>query len=334
MKKLLTVSLLGVLLNMPSVVFAQASLYGSIRTGIESNSINNLGVIDFISRWGIQGSSEVSEGLTAVYRYERRINSSDASEMDGRLSYVGLSGSFGTVTIGRVWSATHNHFGGIVDQTLYYGRPVKTGYRLSNAVSYSVSVGNVSLQADAVMDQGTDKTTDEFNFGATLGGLMETGSIAIAHRKYQNVFSGDHSLTFIAGNYGIGDMTVFLGYDQLSVDNSACTAESVNARRGTSCSATEKRKTTRAGVHGGVGDTGVNYVFTMRNEKITFEGFDDHDNNQSTDGEPTSTSSKSIPWTLGVSRTLGGGATLNFEHSELDRDNVGSFSAVWLQVDF
>ena len=273
MKKLLTVSLLGVLLNMPSVVFAQASLYGSIRTGIESNSINNLGVIDFISRWGIQGSSEVSEGLTAVYRYERRIDSSDASEPGGRLSYVGLSGGFGTVTIGRVWSATHNHFGGIVDKTLHYGRPTGADFRLSNAVSYSVSVGNVSLQADAVMDQGTDKTTDLFNFGATLGGLIDTGSIAIAHQKRQNDFSEDQSSTFIAGNYGIGDMTVFLGYYQYSAGNSGCTADSVNTQRGGTCNATEKTKITYAGVHGGVGDTGVNYVFSMRNEKATNEGF-------------------------------------------------------------
>ena len=190
-----------------------------------------------------------------------------------------------------------------------------------------VSVGNVSLQADAVMDQGTDKTTDEFNFGATLGGLMETGSIAIAHRKYQDVYSGDQSSTFIAGNYGIGDMTVFLGYDQYSVDNSACTAESVNESRGGTCDATVKKKSTHAGVHGGVGDTGVNYVFTMRNEKTTTEGFDDRAND-------TSTSSKVTPWTLGVSRSLGGGATLNLEHSEPDRDNVGSSTAVWLQVDF
>ena len=154
----------------------------------------------------------------------------------------------------------------------------------------------------------------------------------MSHQKFQTVYSGDHSSTFIAGNYGIGEMTVFLGYNQYSLDNSACTAESVNMRRGTACSATEKMKTTHAGVHGGVGDTGVNYVFSMRNEKATNEGFK-YDFNESKAAD-TSTSSKIIPWTFGVSRSLGGGATLNFEHREPDRDNVGSISAVWLQVDF
>ncbi len=336
MKKLLTVSLLGVLLSIPSVVFAEASWYGSIRTGIESNSENSTGVADFASRWGVQGSSEVSEGLTAVYRYERKLDSSDASDPGGRLSYVGLSGGFGTITVGQVWGAAYNHFGGIVDQALNYGSPGATGYRFGDALSYSVSVGNVSLQADAIMDQSTDDTGDAFNVGATLGGLMETGSVAIAHRKHADDGTAQMSSSFVAGNLGIGDMTVFLGYSQDSYDDSGCTAAVVD----TDTSATEadcatdfKLKTTYAGVHGGVGDTGVNYVFTMRNQKVTGSGFEDDDNNAGTDGDASTISDKNTPWTLGLSRSLGGGATMKFEHSEPDNDEDSS-TAVWLQVNF
>ncbi len=320
MKKVLTVSLLGVLLSMPSVVFAQTSWYGSIRTGIESNDLNNTGVVDFDSHWGIQGSSEVSEGLTAVFRYERRINSSDASEpLFGRLSYVGLSGGFGTVTIGQVWGAPYNHFGGIVDQALYrnYGLWRTISEPFSNAVSYAVSVGNVSLQADAIMDQSEDKTVDAFNFGATLGGLMETGSVAIAHRKHPDVGTTDVGITsvssnYIAGNFGIGDMTVFLGYSRSDSD---CTINTCTTRN---------TKTTYAGVHGGVGDTGVNYVFTMRNEKISIT----YDNSIISSSELT-------PWTFGLSKSLGGGASVKFEHHDPDSGIVSaSNTAVWLQVDF
>ena len=323
MRKLLTVSLLGVLMSIPLVVFAQASLYGSIRTGIESNNSNKTGVIDFISRWGFQGSSEVSEGLTAVYRYERRLNSSDASEPRGRLSYVGLSGSFGTVTIGKALGAPHNHFGGIVDQSLYYGRPIRTGYRLSNLVSYSVSVGNVSLQVDAIMDQSTGKTGDAFNFGATLGGLMETGSITIAHRKRPDEVGGrvspvvyKASSSYVAGNYGIGDTTVFLGYSKDLWSNSGCSNDT--------CIASTKTKTTYAGVHGEVGDNGVNYVFTMSNEKYSGA------NRLSI----TSSSSEKTPWTFGLSKSLGGGASVKFEYLQPDTGNRTPFSSVWLQVDF
>ena len=344
MKKLLTVSLLGVLLSIPSVVFAEASWYGSIRTGIESNDSNNTGVIDLASRWGIQGSNEVSEGLTAVYRYERKIDSAIADDPGGRLSYIGLSGGFGTVTIGQIWNATYNHFGGIVDQPLWYGKTwAETGLREGNAVSYSVSVGNVSLQADAIMDQSTGKTGDGFNFGATLGGLMETGSLAIAHKKRPDVITGagaaatteTESSTYIAGNYGIGDMTLFLGYHQVKKEDSSCTATSVNAAAGSACyDADLTAKIITAGVHGGVGDTGVGYVFAMRNEKSTGKGFDDDDDDVSTDGVADSDSGKSNPWTIGLSRSLGGGASVKFEHSEPDADDEDSSTALWLQVDF
>ncbi len=350
MKKMLTVSLLGVLLSIPSVVFAQASWYGSIRAGIESGSketsvgsesyTTRTGVADFGSRWGIQGSSEVSEGLTAVYNYETGINSTNAGTAEGRLSYVGLSGGFGTVTIGKVWGAAYNHFGGIVDQALWYGSTGDyTGLQFEDAVSYAVSVGNVSLQADAIMDQSTDKTGDGFNFGATLGGLMETGSVAIAHRKHQDDGSESANSSYVAGNYGIGDMTVFLGYSQGTIEQSDCTVESVNAEQGSDCATKLKAKSTFAGVHGGVGDTGVNYVFTIINVKLAADGFEDADGNTNTDATAYSETFKNNPWTLGMSKNLGGGATLNFEHSEpgIDADansDEDSSTAIWLQVDF
>ena len=360
MKKLFTVSLLGVLLSIPSVVFAEASWYGSIRTGVESNDSNNTGVADFGSRWGIQGSSEVSEGLSAVYRYERKIDSTDASDPGGRLSYVGLSGGFGTITVGQVWGAAYNHFGGIVDQALNYGSPGTTGYRFADTLSYAVSVGNVSLQVDAVMDQSTGKTGDGYNVGATLGGLMETGSIAIAHRKHQDTATAaveaavadarnpeqeaaratdvEQSSSFIAGSYGIGDMTIFLGYSQSTADDAGCNTALITAL-GDECGGRRvKSKITYAGVHGGVGDTGVNYVFTMRNQKVDSSGFGTNDANDDGDLDDedtiaTSDSGKNNPWTLGLSRSLGGGAQLRFEHSEPDTD-ADSTTAVWLHINF
>ena len=334
MKKLLTVSLLGVLLSIPSVVFAEASWYGSIRAGLESDATNSTGVQSYASRWGIRGSNEVSEGLTAVYQYEQGINATNAAQ-GGRLSYIGLSGGFGTVTIGQIWNATYNHFGGIVDQPLWYGKTGSdTGLREGNAVSYAVSVGNVSLQADAIMDQSTGKTGDGFNFGATLGGLMETGSIAIAHKKNPDDETVTKSSTYVAANYGVGDMTLFAGYHQMSEDDSSCSATSVNANAGDDCYTAEiTAKVITAGVHGGVGDTGVSYVFAMRNEKVTADGFDDADDNTGTDGVAVSSSGKSNPWTIGLSRSLGGGASVKFEHSEPDTD-ADSSTSVWLQVNF
>ena len=86
MKKLLITVCLSGLLSVPSVVLgaemAGASLYGSFRTGLEFGS-GNAKVVDVGSRWGIKGSHEVSEGLTASYKYEGKINTTNAESFGG-----------------------------------------------------------------------------------------------------------------------------------------------------------------------------------------------------------------------------------------------------------
>ena len=152
-------------LSVPSVVLgaemAGPSLYGSFRTGITFGSGEG-SVSDYASRWGIKGSNEVSEGLTASYKFETKIttnnaesaggndsilasigsNSSDpagnligvvdpddatkakkvSTSPGGRLSYVSLSGGFGTVTVGQIWSASGVHYGFAVDPSLWFGK--------------------------------------------------------------------------------------------------------------------------------------------------------------------------------------------------------------------
>ena len=152
MKKLLTVVCLSGLLSVPSVVFAEASWYGSLRAGI--NVAGTTGVANGGSRWGIRGSSEVSEGLTAVYNFETNVDSTNATQPSGRLSYVGLSGGFGTLTIGQIWSASFNSVGAITDNSTFIGNS-ETSYRNGSSVSYAVSVENISIQADAIMKNGS-----------------------------------------------------------------------------------------------------------------------------------------------------------------------------------
>ena len=153
MKKLLTIVCLSGLLSVPSVVFAEASWYGSLRAGIKTS--DTTGVANAGSRWGVKGSSEISEGLTAVYRFEHGIDSTNANLGEsGRLSYVGLSGGFGSLTIGRIWSASYNSVGAITDNSNFIGGDSETSYTHGSVVSYAVSVENISIQVDAIMNKG------------------------------------------------------------------------------------------------------------------------------------------------------------------------------------
>ena len=82
----------------------------------------------------------------------------------GRLSYVSLSGGFGTITVGQIWSASYNHYGAKLDPTWFNGLAGGATGRTGNTVSYSSSAGDVSFQIDKVT--GDD---DMLQFGATRG---------------------------------------------------------------------------------------------------------------------------------------------------------------------
>ncbi len=168
-------------MSVPSVVLAEASWYGSLRGGVEVGGGNDASFKDGGSRWGIKGSSEISEGLSAVYRFEHKISTTDASQPGGRLAYAGLSGGFGTVSLGQVWSASFNHVGGITDGSWFYGDS-ETSYRVGNALSYAISAGAISMQLDAIMDGGKDTgdSVDQLEFGMTVN-LGDIGKLGLAY---------------------------------------------------------------------------------------------------------------------------------------------------------
>ena len=153
-KQLIAVGLAG-LLTIPAVSFgaemAGPSLYGSFRTGIIFGD-GDSNVSDIVSRWGIKGSHEVSEGLTASYKYEAKMNTTNAQSSGeaGRLSNISLSGGFGTVSLGQIWSASAIHYGFAVDPSYYNGVFGGASYRQGNSVSYSSSAGDVTFQIDKV----------------------------------------------------------------------------------------------------------------------------------------------------------------------------------------
>ncbi len=193
---------------MPSVVLAEATWYGSLRSAVEFGGGKDGRFSDAGSRWGIKGSAEASEGLTAVYRFEQQIRTSDASVHKGRLAYVGLSGGFGTVSAGQIWNAAFNHVGVITDNSIYYGDS-ETGYRHGNAVSYAVSAGAMSMQVDVIANNNmeTGGAIDQTEFGLTVG-LGDIGKIAFAHTNKKNTQKVTPIVTTPAsflGTFGTGN---------------------------------------------------------------------------------------------------------------------------------
>lgn len=96
---------------------SQVIVYGAADLGLEfakngQTSVNRVSSgMSTVSRIGFRGSEDLGGGLRANFRLESGLNADDgtqnnATKFFGRWSYVGLSGSWGAIDLGRMWSPT------------------------------------------------------------------------------------------------------------------------------------------------------------------------------------------------------------------------------------
>ena len=151
------------------------------------------------SRWGLQGSSDLGNGLTAVGRYEFAtftnregdntiISSGGATATNGRgglvdtrLGFVGLTGGFGSITIGNQWSAWFNTVGTMIDPTFSLATAgyVTGYYRSSNTIKYSNTFGPVYLDLDLRL-ANTGPGNDTEALGMNNGSDIDGGGLGVS----------------------------------------------------------------------------------------------------------------------------------------------------------
>ena len=154
----------------------------------------------------------------------------------GRLSNISLSGGFGSITLGQIWSASAIHYGFALDGSYWNGTFGGASARIGNVVSYSSSAGDVSFQIDKTT--GDDERL-EFGASATLGPVGV--GLGYFSTEKDASFTG---LAVAAGAAGV-DLTIGLG---------------------SSTSATgAKSKTNILRVAGSVGDSGLSYSLQLAN---------------------------------------------------------------------
>lgn len=112
-KSLVVVALAGAMAF--TAASAETVLYGSIRLGaeVQKNHFNKEGELnkrglqmeDFGSRLGLKGSEDLGNGTKVIYQLEWGFNGMDGAQngegFKNRLAYVGLTGDWGTVALGR-----------------------------------------------------------------------------------------------------------------------------------------------------------------------------------------------------------------------------------------
>ena len=227
---------------LPALSQADATWYGRINTALsftdsDNPANDNIDVQGIASRFGVRGSTDLGNGLSGVYRYEFGVLSDNNTIQDNnRLSFVGLSGDFGTLTLGRIWSATFNHVGTNVDLSQWIGGDslVGTTYRIGNALSYSGGGGPISFQIDLVFDGNTTVIVDDapvridgsddadhWQIGATYSGGPLTLAVGYIDVDNSENALADWSAPGISAKFAVSDnLNLHAGYNSVDDDTS------------------------------------------------------------------------------------------------------------------
>ena len=206
---------------------AQATLYGVIDAGLQMTTTtvagvdlakNNVGLQQNASfmngnRWGLKGTEDLGGGMSALYQLESGFaidtgKSSQSSRLFGRQAYVGLSGGFGTVTLGRQYTGLDTLWG-TYDAGEYGG---------NSAMSFAWNggvVGDIG-RVDNMIQYSTP----------TMSGF--SALIQYAPGEDKDTGKDASSYTGLLVGYSAGPLSAHLGYESASI-KTAGTFDSVNA---------------------------------------------------------------------------------------------------------
>ena len=361
MKKLIAVMAFAGVLSVPSVLLADAVWYGSLRGSVVFGGDKDGSSSSGGSRWGIKGSSEVSEGLTAIYKFESRITQSGDPNQSTDQLYAGLSGGFGSLTIGKFHNAAYLS-GGIRDVGNAYGSG-DVASKQGNTLSYGYSTDTFTLQADVIMNGGKDtgKSVDQAQFGLAVN-IGDIGKVAVGYEKVEdevgamptNAVDDNDVSTFpaypedgaataaaawkanqdkfgykashISASFGLSSVTARVGF---SVKDTNMTQVLVPDEDSDTAGAMEVLKS----------GTGEDEKDVVNKKKTTYLGFTGSIGDTGMDWRAFGrkveghNGKEMNPWAVGVGKALGGGAYTYIEHGNND-DGVDGTTKIALHIDF
>jgi predicted porin len=228
MKRTLLVAALATVGTTAALAQSSVTVYGRLNTSLEhQKNIGAAGTQEVMqnnaSRLGFKGTEDLGGGLKADFFLEHRFNS-DTGTTTGDFwagdAFVGLSGGFGNIRLGRLTSAAyyatadyvsmHNHDTGTSEDKLYtYLSQNK------NTISYATpSFGGFVGEASVSAGEGGPKALKVLN----LAGNFDSGPLHLGVGYERNDAETKDQQFAIRGLYELGAFT-FGGYYQRSEVN-------------------------------------------------------------------------------------------------------------------
>ena len=214
MKKTIIATAVSAALMVPVAAQAEVTVYGRIHNGIKFVSVDGKDSTTDLNgaggRFGIKASSDLGNGMTVSGHYEFKASTDKPGEGDEttRVATVGVSGGLGSVKLGvQQWGAFYSTLN-TSDYTytspgiLYYDiGPSRT----SNTIKYSNSLGPISFQLDARVNDSDEDHDSGYSAGATFA-VNDMVSIAGAIDD-----NDTRTVTGVQGRVDLGNYYVALG---------------------------------------------------------------------------------------------------------------------------
>jgi len=181
---------------------------GSVKTTFNGTTIADPGIQirsggHSGSRWGLKGTEDLGGGLKANFVLEQGFNVDDGTAVSARQfhrqAYVGLSGGFGSVNVGRQYDITDT----------MYGNYDAMGYSGYSAMGYAFNVGcTTGGSGDCVGRQDNAVIYSS----PSMGGFSVTALWAPGEDKNPLLNIGAGRVYGIMANYANGPIAAGLGY--------------------------------------------------------------------------------------------------------------------------
>jgi predicted porin len=203
-------------------------------TGVRQNLLNSGGYNG--SRFGFRGTEDLGGGLKANFVLEQGINvdtgaPADSTRQFNRQAYVGFSGGFGEVRLGRQLTA-YDTLRGATNHSFDTAFAVTSSVWGKGIADYTSRVDNqiTYISPDfsgfsGALTYGLDETTAN----SATGSLKDTTAVhlkyaaspllvGVAYQKEERINTGDRTYTLLAGSYDFGMAKVTAGFNRAKQD--------------------------------------------------------------------------------------------------------------------
>ncbi|MCB1760305.1 MAG: porin [Gammaproteobacteria bacterium] len=219
MKKLITLAVAAALVA-PMAASAETTLYGRLSTAVVTGDDDTDRAWDVetgTTRIGVKGGEDLGGGLKAIFQAEWSFTSDDgpgASTVGGlgnRLAYVGLSGGFGTVALGRQWTP---YYGSVNKTDIFENAKSTNGandyyiglVRTGKAVAYvSPNFNGLQAKVAVIADRATGLGTDDGVDGYNISLDYNNGPISVGASilEAKDTFTNDRWGVGASYNFGM-----------------------------------------------------------------------------------------------------------------------------------